>query len=445
MLKLTVFCEFFLIFVPMKKIFLLPVLLCATYFNAQFTIEVTAPDSFSKQPVVVYTLNGSKDVLATQAQKKDGKWVLNYSQPYRGMLKLYFPDNKQTVNFISENKNVVIGLQTENNTITEVLFKDEANQSMKKFMTVAQKKESVLPALVQIKNLYNDNSTFDHALENEIQRLQKPLTTLSNNDNFVFLNYYINNLKYAESSDTHQFKTEDYIKFLSSTNELLETSSLLKPILINFLRSTNKAQVSLNVDQLLEQVNVESPRGQNILAELLDIFETYGLEDEKNKYFKLASNLKCTINKNLSESLSSIKNTMVGSVFPDQVFSKSVSNSKYKRLSDIKTDKKIILFWFSKCPHCMTVLPKIQQHYEQLKNNGVEVIALSLDSDKESYENTIASLPWINDTELNGWNSSYVTKYNVHATPTFFVLDKNNKIVYKPNSFEEVLSNLNLK
>ena len=54
-------------------------------------------------------------------------------------------------------------------------------------------------------------------------------------------------------------------------------------------------------------------------------------------------------------------------------------------------------------------------------------------------------LPWINDTELKGWYSSYVETYNIHATPTFYVVDASNKIVATPDNFLEVLNFLGLK
>ncbi len=53
-------------------------------------------------------------------------------------------------------------------------------------------------------------------------------------------------------------------------------------------------------------------------------------------------------------------------------------------------------------------------------------------------------LPWINDSELRGWNSTAAEQYNVRATPTYFVLDSNNKIIAKPNRAADVISFLKL-
>lgn len=410
--------------------------------HAQFSIDIETPDSTPKNEVIIYTLNGSKDVLTAQAERKGKHWKIDIPFTYRGMLKAYFPDVNKTINFISENKDVHISFRNKDRDL-DVDYIDNANKVMQEKIVYSNKKDKILPALVQIKEFYNDSSDFDKALEKEIAVLKQQQNNISNDQ--LFMNYYFKNLKYAEPNANETLKTDDYIKFLTNSNEYLESSSLLKPVIINFLRSLSKNEINTKIDQLLEEVNIESPRGQNILAELLDIFETYGLEDQKNKYFKLASELKCSINKNLESSISAIKNTMIGSSFPIYNFSKNVKNTKAKNIEGIKSKNKIILFWSSTCPHCMSEVPQIINNYALLKKNGYEVIAFSLDNNKESYDNAIAHLPWINDTELKGWDSSYTEKYNVHATPTYYVLDANNKIIDKPINFKTLLSNANLK
>lgn len=429
----------------MKKIILLSPLLLSTMALAQFNISIEAPDSFSKKEVMVYTLNGSKDFLTAQTQKKNGKWNIQIPQAYHGMLRAYFPDNKQSVNFMSENQEVKIKLDTDGRNITKIDYQDPANQTMYQLLQNNQKKERILPVLSQIKGFYNDNSAFDQALAAEINRLNQAKMAGQNLSQYPFIQYYFEHTPYANQNTEKPLTADDYIQFLSSSNEFLETSSLLKPTLLNFLRSLSKEQIDPKVGQLLEAVSVESPRGQTILAELLDIFETYGLEEEKDKYFKLASNLKCEINKNLKSSLTSIKNTMVGSTFPDYTFTSNLKNTKAKKLSDVKASKKLVLFWASTCPHCMSELPQILEKYPQLKQQGIEVVAFSLDQDAQAYQNTVASLPWINDSELKGWESSYAETYNVHATPTYYLLDAQDKIIDKPHNFKAFLGTINLK
>jgi len=105
----------------------------------------------------------------------------------------------------------------------------------------------------------------------------------------------------------------------------------------------------------------------------------------------------------------------------------------------------VVVFWSSTCSHCETELPQLIPVYNTLKSKNIEIIGLSLDADRASYENKIKSFPWVNDSELRGWYSSYSDTYNVHATPTYFILDANNKIIGKPDHIGDVLTELGVK
>ena len=426
----------------MKKIiFILSLLLVNTY-QAQFKISVEAPQSFTPTEVYLYTLSGSKDVLNSKVFKKGNSWQINVDKPYTGMMKLYFPEINASINFISENKDVKMKFETEKNKIINIDYIDEANYIMNQMQDVQQKKEFILPALYQIKEYYKNKSDFEIALNNEILRLSKDTPNLSK---FPFINFYsINYNKYLEKSANKKAITHDeIIDLLTKSNEMLETSSLLRPVLVAYLNAGSSASVSADVDKLLQAVNVETPRGQTVLSELIEIFDTYGMQDLKDKYLTEAKNLKCTINDRLTKTIATNVNTEIGATFPNYVFNK-VSNTKAKSIYDVKADKKVIIFWASTCSHCETDLPKIIEKYAAIKALKGEVIAFSLDNDLATYENKVKMLPWINDSELKGWNSSYSETYNIRATPTYFILDSNNKIIAKPDHAADVISYLKL-
>ena len=422
----------------MKKItFVLSVLVVNTYM-AQFKITVDAPQSFTPKEVYVYTLSGSKDVLNGKEVKKGNSWQIKVDKPYTGMMKLYFPETNTSINFISENKEVKMRFETENDKVVNIDYLDEANNTMNQIQDIQQKKEYILPALYQIKEYYKTKSDFSTALNNEVLRLSNASPNISK---FPFVNFYNTNYtRFLEKSATKKPITHDeIIDFLNKSNEMLEGSSLMRPILVAYLNAGSSANVSADVDKLLKVVNLETPRGQTILSELIEIFDTYGMQDLKDKYLTEATNLKCTINERLTNTIAINKNTEIGATFPNYAFNR-VTNTKAKSIYDIKADKKVIIFWASTCSHCETDLPKIIEKYNALKGLNVEVIAFSLDSDKAAYESKVKMLPWINDSELKGWNSSFSETYNIRATPSYFVLDRNNKIIAKPNHAADVIS-----
>ncbi|MGU3377264.1 TlpA family protein disulfide reductase [Chryseobacterium sp. M5A1_1a] len=430
----------------MKKVYTLSAVLAAFALQAQFTVTVQASPDFKDQDAILYTLNGSKDIIVTKEQSKNNTWTFKYPNNYMGMMKVYFPGTNNTVSFISENKNVNLKLETQNNKVKEIIYLDEANDLMSKQQEGSQKKELILPALAQIKEYYKDNTDFGKALKLEMDRL-------SGNTNSIdaakhpFISYYNSNYSKFLSNPVDAAKKvdqEEIINFLDKSNDMLESSSLLRPVLVAYLNSGGNANVGASVDKLLDRLKVETPRGQTVLSELIDIFDVYDMDEFKNKYLSQAKNLKCTINDRLASTLKSNANVEMGAVFPNYKF-QSATNTTAKSLYDIKADKKVIVFWSSTCSHCESELPKLLEKYNDLKTKNIQVIAFSLDVDKSSYTNKIAAFPWINDSELKGWNSNYVDTYNVHATPTYFILDANNKIISKPDHVGDVLDYFKVK
>lgn len=426
----------------MKKVLGIMSLLALNSLSAQFKIDIEAPATFTPKEVYLYTLNGSKDVLNTKEIRKGNTWQFKVEKPYTGMLKLYFPEGNISLNFISENKDVKLKFDSDKGKITNVQYLDESNFVMNNLQDVQQKKEYILPALVQIKDYYDNSTSFRKALNDEITRLSGSVSDLSK---YPFVQYYNTNYsKFLDKTTAKKDITHDeIIHYLSNSNDMLETSSLLRPVLMAYLNVGPSTNVANDVDKLLKAVNLETPRGQTILSEFIEIFDTYAMADLKEKYLTEAKNLKCTINDRLSNTIATNKNTELGATFPNYIF-QNPTNTTAKSIADVKANKKIIVFWSSTCSHCEAELPKLIEKYNAIKSQNAEVIAFSLDSEKANYDAKVKSLPWINDTELKGWYSSFAETYNVRATPTYFVLDANNKIIAKPDHAADVISYLKL-
>jgi hypothetical protein len=81
----------------------------------------------------------------------------------------------------------------------------------------------------------------------------------------------------------------------------------------------------------------------------------------------------------------------------------------------------------------------LKAYYDKVKSQGIEVFAVCTQSDKQKWTKYIEEnkLTWI-----NGWdpqrNSHFDVFYNVQATPTIYVLDKNKVIIAKKLSVENI-------
>lgn len=432
--------KFFLYFYTMKKTLLILLIGVFASSHAQFKVQIETPGDFAPQTVYFYTLDGSRDVLAGKADKMQNAFTLNYPESYVGMMKAYFPEVNYSVDFVSENKDVKMTLGRNSNGTTQVVYHDLSNQAMDRVRNHERKVESILPVLSQIQAFYQPSEAFYQALEKEQQNLSKALPEIKGHP---FVSYYQENqLQFLDESASPKSQLEIQ-KFLSNTSNYLESSSLLRPILMNYLSMVESSKEQASVDSLLNELNLESPRGQTVLAELIELFDMYGMKDLKDNYLSKANNLKCEINTRLTATIDVNAQTSVGAEFPNYEF-QNPTKTTAKSLHDVNAKRKVIIFWSSTCKHCETDLPKFIPYYNRLKSQGVELIGLSLDTDKARYEAKADAYPWINDTELRGWNSSFADTYNVKATPFYYVLDENNKILAKPDYANDVIEFLEI-
>ena len=428
----------------MKNILAIITLCIVNLCSAQFSVSIKTTNDFIANEAYLYKLNGSKDIIIDKTIKKNNSWIFNVKEKYEGLLKVHFPETNSSISFITENSDVNLTFDVKNGKVGTVDYLDDANKIFYGLQDQQKKKEQILPALYQIVTFYKSNSPFGKALNEEINSLNSSIQYTK--EQHPFIDYYTENYKkyLSESAGAKTPTNQEIISFLNSSGYYLETSSLLRPILISFLSNSNKASIGEETDKLINTVNLETPRGQIILSELIDIFNVYGIKDLKDKYLTEAKALKCTINDRLAGTIKSNDNTSVGSLIPNIKFN-SVINTKAKSLHDVKADKKILIFWASTCPHCEKEIGEMLTKYSELKSKNIEIVGFSLDSDKTAYTEKVKLLPWVNDTELKGWYSSYVDTYNIHATPTFYIVDSSNKILSTPDNFVEVLSFLGIK
>lgn len=427
----------------MKRIILF-FLLAFNFFNAQFTVKVKPIDPFKPSEAYLYSLMGSKDILMDRGLRKEGQWTFKVTKNYKGMMKVYFPESNTSLSFITENNDVELSFSAKDDKVSFVDYKDAPNRMFFEIKDKQKKKEQILPALYQIQTYYKKDSDFGVALNREINALDGPVSyDPAQNE---FLDFYFKTYSSYLSENPQDIKpnNEQIIALLNTSGIYLETSSLLKPILMAFLGNTSMSNVADEVEKLLKTLDIETPRGQTVLSELIDIFNVYNIKELKEKYLKEAQALKCTINERLSKTLASNKNTAIGQKLPNTIFTAAL-NTKAKSLHEVKADKKVILIWSSTCSHCEKEISEMFTRYSLLKAKGVEIVGLSIDTDSKSYTEKAKILPWINDTELKGWYSSYVDRYNVHATPTFYIVDANNIVVSSPDNLQGVLQFLGIK
>jgi len=147
----------------------------------------------------------------------------------------------------------------------------------------------------------------------------------------------------------------------------------------------------------------------------------------------------------LEELIPTLEGVAVGNEAPNFVaddtegnaveFSNHIGKSKYLLLD----------FWASWCGPCRRENPNIVKAYEEYKDKGFDIFAISLDSSRDSWLAAIEKdgLVWTNVSDLLLWDSEPAKLYGVRAIPSNFLIDENGVIVAKNLKGEDLHNTLN--
>ena len=111
------------------------------------------------------------------------------------------------------------------------------------------------------------------------------------------------------------------------------------------------------------------------------------------------------------------------------------------KLTDVQSPITILYFWDSTCGHCKKETPRLKKFYEEYKDKGVEVVAITLENEFTSWNKYIDEneLTWINGYESDFERPNFLWYYYSPSTPKKLVLDKDKKIIAKNLDVETTL------
>ena len=262
-------------------------------------------------------------------------------------------------------------------------------------------------------------------------------------EDFEDVNTYITNLK------GHFFKNVDF------NDEILQSSNFLVERSLNFVfgmstsASPNPEELKGNIDivaNAMSETNLETKRMLlGILWQQLSdanyeevanyVTDTYLLDIAQ----KLEDDALVTL-------LTQYRNVSLGKTAPDfdieMLEDKKIIN---KKLSEYDVaDQYVLVFWSSVCSHCLDELPQLHAFIEPFEDGKLQVIAFGLEDDEYRWKSETYNFPkFTHVIGLGKWENKVGNDYNVSSTPTYFVLDKDKKIIAKPANFNELKKFLN--
>ena len=292
----------------------------------------------------------------------------------------------------------------------------------------------------------------------EIEIPESPLDSTGNPDKTFPYRYYKKHFwDNIDFSDSRMLRTP---VFFSKMDQYLERLTAKQPDSVNKSADiiVNKA---MNNSEIFEYVvsyitsTYERSKIMGMDAVFVHMVENYYMQDKCHWVDEKQL-------KKIVERAEKIAPNLIGRVAPEFVdiigrpFMKD-PNGKIYKLSDVKSDYTILVFYAPDCGHCKKEIPRIKEVTDSLNLNGIDikVFAVTTEFNKEEWIKFIKEKNtenWINvgdiqkDEEGNPMASSdWRDKYDIYSTPVVYLLDSNKKILAKRISYEQIVEIIALK
>ncbi|MDX1761465.1 MAG: TlpA disulfide reductase family protein [Christiangramia sp.] len=214
------------------------------------------------------------------------------------------------------------------------------------------------------------------------------------------------------------------------------------------LNSLREAQVELRDNDLnfkkeLFNNNKDSYVSVMVLTDLLNM-KSLSSSEVRELYAEVSEPIKETaLGKSLKENLDNAMAAEVGSKAPS--FTAPNPEGKEVSLEESLGKVTVVDFWAAWCKPCRIENPNLVRTYNKYKDQGLNVISVSLDrpGQKDRWIKAIEEdnlEQWDHVSNLQFWKDPIAKKYRVNAIPATFILDENGVIVAK-NLRGDALSN----
>ena len=152
----------------------------------------------------------------------------------------------------------------------------------------------------------------------------------------------------------------------------------------------------------------------------------------KEKYTLLGEHAKGSVyGREIAKRVAKYDQVAIGQVAPDFTMMTPEGNSF--TLHGITGKLKILSFWASWDMSCRQENVNLIRIYQKYRPKGVEIVSISLDTNKEAWKKAIGedAMIWANGSDLKGPTSDITRLYWVKKIPHVLLLDENNVIIAK--------------
>lgn len=439
----------------MKKIVLL-ITLITQCLPAQ-TIQGTFPQAKNTEIVVKSFSGFDEKELAKNTTDSLGNFSIAYPKTYKGAVLLQL-QNASSVILMLNHENFEMQWENLKDFNTLNFINSFENDAFAKGIIINKEAEQKLAGLRYLLPLYKNVKTKESWLKSEVNIQEQTFEVFINKlpknsyvkDYLAFRKFLgdvqLTNDRYKEINRVKQHEiTFNKIDFAS---DALWYSGLLKEILINYYQVLELYQDNeVIIKKCIEANNFWLKSLENQPIKQQEVAEFCFTMLEKKGFVKASEQIalsmlnkdNCQLTDKQTDLFEQYRKLAIGKIAPNIFFESKEARNNKQDLESLPNKYKLVVFGASWCPNCQTDYPSLIGKYKKLKEkHDLEVVYISIDTDKKAFEEYFKETPFITYCDAKGWETQAAKDYHVFATPTYILLDKELKILSKIQSPEHL-------
>ncbi len=410
-------------------------------------------EGYINREVILCTQFGDNSkIIASIKTNQNSAFSFKLEEYDKGLYRVYL-DNDEHFDLIVTNQNIDFSTKPENPMYNMLIFSSDENVQLYNFYVenfILDYKIKILNQLLEIYPEGNFQKQIQKELKKEIENknknLQKAIKQNKNSFAGRYLTYYYEPVpnKKMNEAEKLEFLRNNYLSYFNFNDPEMLNSDAYTRVIFNYFKlyRSNKAENMLKASRnILNHLTDKDPKIFSFIFEyILEGLESIGLSEQVAQ-LSIEFGNRCSDNDdNLNLRIQNSINLSVGKKAPD--FTDITISGQEIKLSEIKNENILLIFWASWCDHCKQIIPKLLTAENLFKQADVFVITVSLDTDRESLNSYIAQsgMDWPVICDYKSWDNEIVKKYSIYATPMMFVLDKDLNIKFKPYNEDALFS-----
>lgn len=419
--------------------------------RAQHTISGTFSPAKDYTWIIAYSIQPGTQGYVADTKIENGKFTLHLPQTAKpGTYRLVYAVPQEEFNFdvlYDGKENIELAFDGQKGLSFKV------SQENKIFHAYFQEINGVKQKFI---DFYNAKKTDEKSFDKLIKELNDTQEAYEESTKGMLVNQFIKaNRPYVptkyEATETYwQQKKDHYFDYLDFKNPLLRASNYLTDKAANYVftaittekraKETTESVLQENTKTLADEIKETEPSYQ------LHIFNTLWSRASAGKFDATADFIynnylkglaEQTDNQKILQEIDTHNRLRIGAVSPDIEWKDGFTTKKLSELEGAECY--VLVFWSSTCPHCLNELPPLSK--KLMDHPNIKVIAVGLEDDEANWKKESAKLKGFEHAiALGRWDSNYAKLFDIHRTPTYYILDSEKRIMTKPESDKDVVA-----